>query len=636
MESEAHQRPSLPLLLGWGLILVGWLIAGGYANGGEMPRLALVLPFSTVGAFVVLASSRQKVGWLPWLAIAVAAYFLARARFSEVWDLAKLDVLLVVNALFCFLSAQVALRFQAGRMMLFATGALLLLGNGLVSYHQLFGNESYAWLRGPRADVKGVSGAFYHRNYLAGFLAILCPLLVGLATQSKLKLTICLPLLLLGFTLGFLSNSRGGFVSLVLASVITLVVLKKREGSKLSKKALVGLAVFTVVALVGFMFLWMEIIEQRGGEQWKDDLRGRLAMAGIAFEIWMNHLWFGAGGNSYGYEFVRLFDGESIPGFFGDAERAHSDYLQILSDYGLIGFLAVVTLLISILLALLMPRNHRNWVSAVAIAVLLSESLRAGFDFNLRILPNFMLFAFVLGGGLLRDEAGDQSRASSLSLAAFAGLGAMTLLSFFSPQLQQVPTWLELEVARLKREGDQLATHRRAYLEGAPEFTQARLLARASLRDAMRKPSEENWTRTSQDWARVVTIHPLDGESLANRARALDELGRFDEAQEYHLRAYEAVGRRENKYGVLLGIAMHLAKRAKSEFENRRPGQAHFLYLQAREFQRESFRRNYERREVNRPIGNWLNSQIEFFEQTRVEPIEIKCLRLDQVLNSSS
>ncbi len=402
---------------GWMLVLIGLAVATCIGNGTELPRLAFVVPFIALGApLCMIGSPRTGLCYFSGLVILGAYYFLWRGFSSPVWDLARRDILLVSFGALSFVSSREALRYRMGRTLLFVMLFILFVGHLVVSCFQLLDVE-FSFLRGVRADQKGVSGFFYHRNYLAGFLEIAVPFLfaVTLVTKKKaLRLSGSI-LLCLASLLCFVTNSRGGFVVMGIAMAIVFFV--RRFQNPTDKKLgtgkflmLIG-SILSVVA-VGWV-LFSRIVENRGGIQASGSaLEVRLKMAGVASEIWLNNPVFGAGAESYSYQFPKFFSGLS---WYGDAQMAHSDFLQVLSDYGLVGLVFVLLLISSLGVNLLrkvdVEDGALSWLRLSAGGVLIGESIRSAFDFNLHLAPNLILFAIVLGGGVsLRGIDFEQKR----------------------------------------------------------------------------------------------------------------------------------------------------------------------------------------------------------------------------------
>ncbi len=633
---EDHKQIEMPvsLVLGWGVLLVGWLLAGVYATGVFVPRLLLVFPFVVIGSVVILLRSNSCFKKANLFVFIGMVYFIARASFSEVTELAKLDICLVGLGGLSFFSAQSVLGFRKAQAMLLLAGGGLFFGNFVVSMYQLCGHSSYAWLNTERIDVEGVSGFYYHRNYLSGFYSLFLPVCVGVLTRTEKvgAKGLLWGIILVGCVACYLTNSRGGFLSTILASTLTWFLLRRSEGARPGRYLKLGVKVFLVLlGVVLLSLMWGKIIQARG--DWEGNhLFSRLAMAGIAFEVWISNFWFGLGGGSYSYEFPRRFSG--MERWVGDAKFAHNDYLQTLADYGLIGFVLLFSLICSSIYFLRPTKRPKDWLVISAVCVLIGEIFRATFDFNLRILPNLMLFMILLGGAYgiqLSKEPGSRVRRLFEKASLLGTVG--WLLFVFWPQIVNIPLWLKIEQSRLTGQEKQREELLSLYSERAPEFEIVRQVARVEIEQAIFSGERDSWRKSVSSWRRVLELHPKDGESLSNYARSLDELGEFEKAENYHRRALVAVGRRENKYGALYGVGLHLARRAELSWRERKSKEALFLFEEAQLTLQESRRRGYRPDERRFEAIAWVGEKIEFLKGAKVKPREVPFLDWRSVLD---
>ncbi len=632
-------------MLGWLIVLVGFLYAGVVATGFQIPRLALVMSPLALGSIICVAFGPRRND-IPVIGILslVVGYFLFRGAASPVWDLARIDLFLVASGSLVFLAASSALQCRAGRGLLLSFFILLVIGNSVVAVYQWQVDERFAFLSSQRLDVLGVSGFYYHRNYLAGFLEIACPVVLAAGIAQRTPVTKLL--LLLTFGLGmfvcFLTNSRGGFAVAIVASVI-VVLFEMGNKEKTAKRQFwkFSLLFGVVLAVVfGGVFLWEQILENRGGEGSVVGAKsGRLGMAGIAFSIWSESPVMGMGSHSFSYLFPKFFYG--LGGWYGNARMAHSDYLQLLADYGLIGFLAVAVLVMVVGFLLLKKRETDSevyserslnglWLRSAALGVLVAECIRAAFDFNLHIAPNLMAFAMVAAGGITCSRPSNCQKnqkpdgltrikfslrwSKEVTCLAVLFVGAYSLYAGKN-EILAINDFIKLENA--KDTGRGIREARREYSEGAPSFDVLRLVARDSLRRAI--AGEVDFSLAKEDWGRVVGRHPLDAESLTSYARTLDELGLFEEAEEHHLKALEAAARRENKYGVIFGVGWHLYLRGEEARLSRRPEEALFLFEEAEAAFAESHRRNFSRTGWGAPTLKSIRQRIAFLEGARIQ-----------------
>lgn len=664
MRTELSKMPSL-LVMGWLSSLLGLIYAVTIGNGSELPRLAFILPFMVFGVVGLFCTSKGRVCgacrtevWTQLGILGVAGYFLLRGAVSPVWDLARRDLFLVVSGCLAFVVASSALKYKGGRVLLLGVVILLVFLNGIFSLMQLKLDEELAFLRGGRVDRLGVSGFYYHRNYLAGFLEISFPVIIAVCVSfaNCRKWLVSLHFGLWATTAGslcFLTNSRGGFGVMIVGGLVAfaLELLGFARNGVRARGEKKRFWVFCIVILGciliagGGSLLLMEILDNRGGSV-DGALNWRLRMAGVAMDAWLQNRPFGMGAETYSYLFPKLFSGSGS--WYGDAGMAHSDYLQLLSDYGIVGLFLVFCLIVGIAGRLLRKAADASepevgeggsWLRSAAFGALIAEVLRAAFDFNLHIAPNLILFAIVMAGGVNAGRNVFVIEACSKEvkrhkLGKSSQLGALLLVMGMScyglwagwREIIYIGDWGEVE--KLQASGESSSAALRAYSEKAPSFEVLKSVAQKSLIVAIEDSSIEakGFSQAKEDWRRVVERHPYDGEGLANYARCLDEVKAFSEAERFHLRALLAVSSRENKYGVIYGVGWHLAKRGEDALISRRSEEALFLFQSAEGAFQESFRRNFSRESSTRLALLWTKGRIQFLKGARIEPVEVPVL----------
>ena len=628
--NESAEKMPRSALCGWILILAGFVFASMFANGSELSGLALVVPFLATGALLCVSIRGQIFDSAQCCLVGLAVvYFLVRGFMSPVWDLARRDLFLVVCGSLAFFASQSVLRYRVARIFLVVGVALVLFGNCVLSVVQYFDPE-YAFLRSSRSDQLGVSGFYFHRNYLAGFLEIAFPLFLVCTLQSRKSLLtfwILLFLSLLCLALCFASNSRGGFVATLVGGGVAFVMQSvcTAKVSRLGFKQVLFLACLGVLALFLGWFGLNSILERREGVA--AGLGNRFYMAGIAIEIWEKFPLFGAGSHSYSYLFPSYFSGLVV--WYGNAVMAHSDYFQVLCDYGIVGLGCVVVLLLLFGSQIFYPNPERKtWLTFVFAGVLVAEALRAIFDFNLHIAPNLILFSILAGGVLSCSRptyVKDRPRKNLLLPVVIIFTFGLSVVGFLAgwKEIASAKIWIRL--VRLEEGEEGLL---RKYSENAPSFSVLRKVARTSLKSANEASPREAaaFTLAASDWKNVVERHPFDPESLANYARCLDENGDFSTAENFHLRALKAAGRREAMYGVVYGAGWHLARRGEQVLGQRSSSEALFLYQQADLIFEESARRGFSRQNLNVNARKWIKGRIDFLEGARIEPLEVPIL----------
>ena len=205
--------------------------------------------------------------------------------------------------------------------------------------------------------------SFFNKHHFAAFMEMTLGLTLGLlfgdATKQNKKIFLIIAAVVMGMAL-FLSGSRGGMISFlgVLAFVILVNFLVNREIK--NKNADANLKRYILrrnlilfgggLALVVILFFAVIFI---GGDQSlirglglgvsDDDITtGRSHFWWVALQIFFDHPIIGAGFDSYGVAFTRY---DTWSGAYR-VEQAHNDYLQILADAGISGFICITAFII--------------------------------------------------------------------------------------------------------------------------------------------------------------------------------------------------------------------------------------------------------------------------------------------------
>lgn len=195
---------------------------------------------------------------------------------------------------------------------------------------------------------------FINRHHFAAFMNMTIGLTMGLlygnATKRDKSLLLLISLILMGIALMF-SGSRGGILSMlgVIAFVIVVNLFDKKgekefEDSKSSKLQrnllLIGSGLGLVIVLIGSaLFYGGEDSVTRGlglGNQ-ADISNGRFHFWQTAWQIFIHYPIIGAGLDAFSISYTHF---DTWNGSLR-VEQAHNDYLQILADAGILGFICL-------------------------------------------------------------------------------------------------------------------------------------------------------------------------------------------------------------------------------------------------------------------------------------------------------
>jgi O-antigen ligase len=341
-----------------------------------------------------------------WLALSVAP----SATLQRLLD--------VVPAMAAFITArELAWRFRA-RPWLVVVPVV-----AVAWMESLLGLVQFRLMRIAGGEVASAAGTYVNRNHFAGLLEMAFPLAVLWAvyvwrkgsTRHSTPARPALTAVALSFVAACLlagiivSLSRMGFIATLAAGVLTaMTVLSSRERQQyvalrrrwrwaLLAAVLVCVLIFLPTRELASRFANMAATGQVSSEMrlgiWRDTLHMTSA-----------YRWTGCGLGAY-ERGLYLFK-KAAP--VNTVDFAHNDYLQILAEMGIVGFVLVMliagTIAWRLLDVVLRRSNHRTWELAVGLlCALLAIGLHGFVDFNLYIPANALVAAWL--GGMAASPA---------------------------------------------------------------------------------------------------------------------------------------------------------------------------------------------------------------------------------------
>lgn len=277
------------------------------------------------------------------------------------------------------------------------------------------GNNELFWFDN-KAYKGNVRATFVNRNSYATYaglsLLALIPLLMVRVKESlvygvrsyfglqffieKLLLRGWLPLLMCMTicTALFLTHSRGGFLSSMLAVVVFFITLYS-SGRLKSGIAIVGFLLMMVLIALSF---WnsSDTLLDRLDQISLDERGGRLSVYAILERAIADNRWLGTGYGGFEQSF-KLYRDESIRGYY---TAAHNTYLENLFELGILPagalFLSIMWVAAGCLQGLW--QRQRNWqYPAIGFAATVLVGAHALVDFSLQIPAVAYTFALLLG-----------------------------------------------------------------------------------------------------------------------------------------------------------------------------------------------------------------------------------------------
>jgi O-antigen ligase len=292
------------------------------------------------------------------------------------------------------------------------------------------------WVRElPQAQA---FGPFINRHHFAGYMELALALPLGLvftgAIEKEKKFIYLFAAGLMAIAL-IMTNSRGGIISL-LAEILFLVAtmgLRRRRHKKgrseqrqpriKSAAIKAGLALALIVAMFGGVVLLggEEALTRIVGSVNTDDpTTGRAHFWSVTVDIIKTHPWIGTGLGAFGVVYTGY---DSRNGMYR-LEQVHNDYLQILSDSGIIGALIGLFFVVNLFRMGFTRRDSRDdfrrGVATGAMAGCFAVLVHSFFDFTLHTPANALLFlvlaALATMNGRVEDVQSRRKKRSRRSL----------------------------------------------------------------------------------------------------------------------------------------------------------------------------------------------------------------------------
>lgn len=407
---ETTSHPSAHVLLRTDLELYGLtalLLFAPLAFGAVEPWAIFVLE-AIATLLAALWSLRQVRGghliirwnptFLPMCAFAVLNAIQLLPGISAYRHVTRSALFLnVAYALVCFLLTQVLNRTTHLRRLVLA---FAIYGSCVAVFAVLQGLSSSTkiyWLRTPHFGG-WIYGPYVNHNHYAGLMEMLTPIPLVFAfsryAHGRRKWLAASAAAFMGASI-FLSGSRGGMAALAVEMSLFIWFLFRE---RTMNRVVLLLGVFFLVGLISIAYIGGSKVSSRlltvaeyKPHDLSTDTRIRIARDSLTMFRQRPLAGWGLGTFAEVYPQFRSF----YTDWFINA--AHDDYLQILTETGILGF----SIMLWLLLAAIRPalRKTKNWPSDIngmlALAALLGISgilVHSTVDFNLQIPANAMLF----------------------------------------------------------------------------------------------------------------------------------------------------------------------------------------------------------------------------------------------------
>jgi O-antigen ligase len=385
----------VPLL--WAGVVLIWLFRSWYSGGLVLNTDALLLPLLgliLIGVIQLLPLGGSAAGGLVSTTISSA---LTLDPYATRLFLIKLVVYLTFfAACLTFINSEGRLKKTVALIVIFGTvlafiGILQRLSNP---------DAIYGLRETPHAEP---FGPFVNQHHFASFMqmtsGLAAAMLLGVEGREKKAL--------LGFALALMAigtvwtGSRGGLIGFV--SVMVFVGVASFFNGKDEKAAAnggrmamaIGSAAFLFVVLGAMLFLGGadRMLRSIGINNPSGDITtGRAHYWSVAWQIFLDHPVIGAGLEAFGVAYPHY---DTLNGTL-HAQQAHNDYLQTLSDAGVIGLVMVAAFIVLLfskgLKMVQRSTGFRRAAAAGSLAGCFGILVHSFFDFPLRTPSNAFFF----------------------------------------------------------------------------------------------------------------------------------------------------------------------------------------------------------------------------------------------------
>jgi O-antigen ligase/tetratricopeptide (TPR) repeat protein len=405
-------------------------------------------------------------------------------------------------------------------------------------------------------------GPYVNRNHYAGLMEMLFPLVVGLflvykphvsyisfrekiaemfnLQRTNLYMLLGFSAVLIGTSI-FLSLSRSGIITLCLSMIVFGLLVVGKQADR--KRGLIIIVICILIVLAVGWFGWGPIIER-----FKEISPMKEEITEFRPIVWKDSRKivdaFPVTGTGFG-SFITIYPLYRTLPTKGLVDHAHNDYIELLTDGGIIGFLIVLWFVLTVFYTSFRVFLKRRELYSVYLFIgsaagLISILLHSVTDFNLHIGANGLYFFFLSGlvvstaNTRLREGLNDtylrQIHLPSRTLAVVTGVALLVCAGFNAGVIAGRVSFSPLQEKKLSRDmsGKDLSiTRERTYrashfdpLESRYHYSLAYVERLLANQEAAMKQSRE-----------AVYLNPLNSEYLQRFGLLLSETKHYHAAE---------------------------------------------------------------------------------------------------------
>jgi O-antigen ligase len=466
-------------------------------------------------------------------------------------------------------------------------GVLVILGTGVAGYAiwQHFSESNVVLWREQYIGYWGrASGTYICPNHFAGLVLMIVPLtlsvLIWSQTHRLIKIFLGYSICMMGLGLYF-SYSRGGLLSLIIALAVLIFLGMRKKGLAICAIGIAG------AILIAGVFYSLQLSNSAQSERFVSALSkgesSRPHMWRSAWEIFQDNPWFGVGPMMYD-----TWHAHYRGSLLNRATYVHNDYLHLLADYGIVGGILMLAIVVLLLIHFVkgikkfrvMAQHHQSHSRRVSfqraffvgtIAAWVGVAAHLMVDFDMHIFANAFLMSVLIGLAISFSQREQEEDSVRIVLWRMWG-GAFCLIGIAAALAFSVTTNFDGEYWRLKAvdEDQKLEWKTAEHFFSKAVIIDARnsrawddylqfLYKRAQFGVLQR----EQWTnKFFQAYQQAAPSNPMNYLWRVRKGEMLDLLSRFEEAEKEY-RA--ALAFDPNNPYFLSRFGLHFQKRGMQE-----------------------------------------------------------------------
>lgn len=525
----------------------------------------LVNPFNivqwlTVGVLLfwmlrLWADPRIKLLWPPicWAVVAFAAYAVIRFLTSDIEYVARQEMIQALVYTFLFFAIVNNLHRQECVQFITLTLVFLAMAISFYAIYQFVSGSNKVWCL-TKPYMKRGSGTFISPNNLAGFLEMILPLGLAytLTSRTKALTKVFVGYASLAIIAGIaVSASRGGWFATAIALLVFFVVLLFHHTHRIP-----ALALLLVIVIGGFYFGPRNIFFKTRLQQIQDPNGGvssgeRFEIWHSAVQLWRENIWAGIGPAHFDYRF-----GKYRPASVQlSPDRVHNDYLNTLTDWGIIGVTLVAVPFILLYAGAFKtwgfvrrsantlgdPRSNKLTIVLGTSVGLLALLIHSFVDFNMHIPANALLAVALMAFltcylRFATDNYWFTAKIFSKSLITLALAAGTIYLGWQAARLGAESVWL----MRAQKTNPDFPDQKIAALQHAFSIEPKNPFTAQDIGEAFRLESWQNGANYKEEaleamkwFKQAFTLNPYDDSSVLRYGICLDQIGEHEEAFKY-------------------------------------------------------------------------------------------------------